>query len=147
MVILKKKKSIVCKRSIKPWGKAAQVGMVSDGSCVMGKRHRLCLIYLFSIHWTAENVSPTPSSLAEVIGLHRDFESVVLLATPGKILMACSEGHMPSLQVIVHCVQCSAVMDSLSMRRPCSLSEHVLNNGFYFSSFAGRTRCWKCQVA
>lgn len=69
-----------------------------------------------------------------------DFESVVLLFTPGDILMAYSGGHMPSLQVIVHCVRCSAVMDSLSMRQPCLLSEHVLNNGFYFSASAGWPR-------
>lgn len=66
-----------------------------------------------------------------------DFDSVVLLFTPGDVLMGCGGGHTHSVQVIVHCVQCSAVMDSLSMRRPCSLSQHVLNNRFYFSASGG----------
>lgn len=54
-----------------------------------------------------------------------EFDSVVHLFTLGNILMGWGHIHP---WVIVHCVPCWAIMDSLSTHWPCLLLQHALNN-------------------
>lgn len=60
-----------------------------------------------------------------------EFDSVVHLFTLGNILMGWGHIHP---WVIVHCVLCSAIMDSLSTHWPCLLLERVLNNRSFVAS-------------
>lgn len=111
--------------------------------------HLFIFIYLFSIHRISENLSPTLSPSAGVISPRGEtLTRLSFSSLQGIFWTGRSGGRVHSLQVIVHCVHCSAVMDSLSMRRPCSLSEHVLNNRFHFQClcWAGSER-WKCRGA